>query len=626
MIQNCIDGQGKARCFYKGYASSLDATFTLQSRDYLSNAFSPCLSNDGSCADQLFHVMLTGPGVPTYQSWFWSSRKVYVEVEPAYWFLISSGAIGPAFSIIRTRLSPGFCDATTGAIESQDWRDYETVGQDSATATSLRSQRSSAVFQVSFVACACIISLPFSPLMLLTQALVEAIPGTLPPNSGWFLKQVWRKSYTNESLFFSPLTADGKDDTSPGYFDAALSATVGAGAFWRHQLACVPSTNCQSYFIYNDTCKVQRVAQSSTPSGPAGPFNASQWSLSPCVFPNGTVAYLDPSLGEAGRKFNESSYLSQFPTQVTDYSWYGSVDAMDAEAHIRRNFYTYPLGYGSDNVTSYFYTKDLVSYGTEGTVDFIPSNSPANTDLALDITLFLSVAIALLCGILVTCFGIFFGLHYLSNVTKTMEIVAKAKAQHLAECTAKLYAMISAEKEQLIAKERLSREEAREARVDDPTIEDELAGFMSGAPTMAADKKKEGKGLGKKPRVLLLKEEKLEILYTMDINGYTAGNVMQWNIDDMVKVWREELDARKVKDKARARHEDASECFTLSVENRLPDLKGMLVSAPVDPIVEQKLLAEKLKTAKERERRLAIVSVPGMISFTRCFSLFVFGL
>jgi hypothetical protein len=433
---------------------------------------------------------------------------------------------------------------------------------------------------------------------------VENIPGSLPANSGWFLKQIWRSAYTNETLFYSPSTTDGKADTAPGYYDADLGAVVGAGAFWRHKMACVPFTNCRSYFIYNDTCKVQRLALSNATSGP---FNPALWSLSPCVFPNGTTAYLDPMLGEAGSKFNESSYVSQFPALATDYPWYGSVESMDPEAHIRRNFYTFANGYGADNVTSYFYTKNTVAYGKEGTVDYTPSDSSVNRDLALDITLFLSVAIAVLCGILVTCFGIYFGLRYLADVTKKMEIIARAKALHLAECTAKLYKMISAEKEQQIIKERLDRQEVKEIRVDDLEIEDELAGFMSGAPTTAAAKAGDGKKK-KRSKALLLPEEKLEILYVMDVNGYTAGNVLQWNIDDMVKVWREELDARKVKEKARARHEDASECFTLSIENRLSDLKGILKKAPVDPLVEQKEHDEKTKAAKEKERRLAIVS------------------
>lgn len=148
MTQNCLDSQGKARCFYKGYASNLDASLTAQSLLSINYAFSPCVAQDSSCADQLFNVMLTGAGVPTHQSWYWSSRKVYVEVEPAYWFLISAGAIGPTFSTVQAKMSPGFCDAATGAVENVDWRDYATVGMDSSTSPSLRSERSSAAFEV----------------------------------------------------------------------------------------------------------------------------------------------------------------------------------------------------------------------------------------------------------------------------------------------------------------------------------------------------------------------------------------------------------------------------------------------------------------------------------------------
>lgn len=304
---------------------------------------------------------------------------------------------------------------------------------------------------------------------------------------------------------------------------------------------------------------------------------------------------------------------------------------MDYEAHIRRNYYTFPYGHGSDNVTSYFFTKvgsppvmsslvmciaprvdpalsfhfkDIVAIGTDGSVSYLPSTSSSNTYLALSLTLFLSVAIALCCGLVITCLGIFFGLRYLSNVSKTMEIIAKAKAQHLVECTSKLYERIVAEKLQLIAKERESMHEAKEARVDDPNIEDELVGFMSGAPTMAAENKNQGKS---KRQGLLFAEEKVEILYVMDQNGYSPGNVMQWNIDDMVKVWREELDGRKVRDRARSNHAAASDCFTLLEENRLPDARGAS-DAPLDPVTEQKKLDEELKVAREKERRLAVVS------------------
>ena len=529
-----MDFQGKPRCFYKGYDDQLDATLTPKSKEAFASSFQPCLSGAETCADLVANVMVTGAGVPTHQSLFWASRKVYVQIEPAYWFLISSGTIGPDFTVMRPKMSPGFCDARMGAVEKLDWRDYATVGQDSTTMVALRNQRSSIVF----------------------ESLVKSLPGDLPLNSGWFLKRMWRKPFRNESLFFSSLTTDGESDTSPGYYDISSGSTVRKGAFWRHKLACVPSTSCQQYFIYNDTCKVARVAQSNS--------NPASWSLSPCIFPNGTKAYLDSSLGDSGPTFNETSYSSQFPTPVTGYPWFGSVDGMDYEAHIRRNFYSFPYGFGADNVTSYFYSKDIISLGSDGSVGYTPSDSPSNTYLALSLTLLLSVAISLLCGLLITCLGIFFGLRYLSNQATTMEIVAKAKAQHLVECTSKLYDKIVAEKLLLIAKEMESMHEAKVAKVDDPDIEDELVGFMSGAPTKAAEAKNQGK---KKKQGQLFAEEKLEILYVMNRNGYSAGNVMQWNIDDMVKVWREELEVRKVRDRARSKHAAASDCFTLQVHD-----------------------------------------------------------
>lgn len=43
----------------------------------------------------------------------------------------------------------------------------------------------------------------------------SALKSQLPLNSGWYVKQVWRESYTNETLWRSQQTADGVDDTTP---------------------------------------------------------------------------------------------------------------------------------------------------------------------------------------------------------------------------------------------------------------------------------------------------------------------------------------------------------------------------------------------------------------------------
>lgn len=33
----------------------------------------------------------------------------------------------------------------------------------------------------------------------------------MPSNSGWYLREIWRDPYTNETLFYDPATMDGKD-------------------------------------------------------------------------------------------------------------------------------------------------------------------------------------------------------------------------------------------------------------------------------------------------------------------------------------------------------------------------------------------------------------------------------
>ncbi len=51
----------------------------------------PCYADDMSCSDNLHAVSVLGPGAPMHEKWFWSARKVYMEAEPA-WFYIMSGS------------------------------------------------------------------------------------------------------------------------------------------------------------------------------------------------------------------------------------------------------------------------------------------------------------------------------------------------------------------------------------------------------------------------------------------------------------------------------------------------------------------------------------------------------
>jgi hypothetical protein len=84
----------------------------------------------------------------------------------------------------------------------------------------------------------------------------------------------------------------------PMHQDFALTGTI------SHLMFLLPP-------LYRDNCYVTRgVAQ-----------NTSGYTLSACKFDNGSSAYLDPTLGDWGLTFNESSYQKQFPRTALQYSW-----------------------------------------------------------------------------------------------------------------------------------------------------------------------------------------------------------------------------------------------------------------------------------------------------------------
>lgn len=111
-----------------------------------------------------------------------------------------------------------------------------------------------------------------------------------------------------------------------------------------------------------DNCKVTRSAR----------FNPSsnQWTLDPCTFSDGSSAYASAELGEAGPTFNETSYYGQFSTNLTSYYWYGWTENLAASDILARNMFSYKLGYGSENVTSTFYTKEQVALNPQQEVIF----------------------------------------------------------------------------------------------------------------------------------------------------------------------------------------------------------------------------------------------------------------
>lgn len=402
---------------------------------------------------------------------------------------MSAGLLIPDIVKLHPRLSPGFCSASYGAVEAIDWRDELRVGTTLQAQQPLRTVRNSALYN-SFVA-----SLPS------INGTVTGVTG-LAANSGWYIRSIWRKPYENETLYYSPSTADGVADTSAGYSDGAGNV-IGEGAFWRHKRACFHPDECfTDFFLYRDNCRMNRTAVYNE--------TTARWSLSECAIPlTGESAYLDPVSGEAGRTFNETFYYDQFANNLSSYPWYGSVDRMDAEGHLHRNYMTYTQGYGSDNITEYWYGKHKITY-SEHTLEvafevrlsirtpaepfartltiphimlprlsssvpvrywhvvaliapvlqlnrpraLAPTPSPvqdASMNAFANIPLFLAIVFSLLiavtCGVGAIAIIIYFGLKYLAKVNKDIETAKKLKAQRIALRKGMLLDEIQKEKE-----------------------------------------------------------------------------------------------------------------------------------------------------------------------------------
>jgi hypothetical protein len=82
-----------------------------------------CRASPNPLANTVHHLQ----GVPNHQKWFWTSRSVYMAVEPAYFYIMSGGVLGGQITKLDLRFSPGFCDIEYGAVEDIDWRDSERV-------------------------------------------------------------------------------------------------------------------------------------------------------------------------------------------------------------------------------------------------------------------------------------------------------------------------------------------------------------------------------------------------------------------------------------------------------------------------------------------------------------------
>jgi hypothetical protein len=193
-------------------------------------------------------------------------RKVYLELEPAWYMIMSASILKPDINHLQLRLSPGYCKAALGAVEHVDWRHSHTfdrmaeagssggLSPDSAISTGVAAAAAASTTLTARInpqdAVAAQQGLRALRDRQIFSRLVAVINGSAPERTGWFLKQNIRQDYTNESLARSPVTADGQLDTAPGYLDAR-GILQNQGPWYRHRRSCVPGANCNyNYVIY----------------------------------------------------------------------------------------------------------------------------------------------------------------------------------------------------------------------------------------------------------------------------------------------------------------------------------------------------------------------------------------
>ena len=84
----------RTRCVHvlQGYSDDVAGSFSPRALPSYTATMQPCVDQSPDCSDQLVVLAVTGEGVPTHQKWFWVSRKVYMEVEPPFFYIMSAGA------------------------------------------------------------------------------------------------------------------------------------------------------------------------------------------------------------------------------------------------------------------------------------------------------------------------------------------------------------------------------------------------------------------------------------------------------------------------------------------------------------------------------------------------------
>ncbi|GMH35577.1 hypothetical protein BSKO_03445 [Bryopsis sp. KO-2023] len=361
MIENCKTSDGSSRCFLKGYDAHLEARFRGVDEDKLESIKHNWVDESQAADDSVVVLDVAGFGVPNFKKWFWTSRDVYMQLEPAWLNVFSLGVLDPRMVVADVRMTPGMCDPKYGAIEKIDWRQNSTDG----AVQTLRTRRETTIHE------------------LLQDMIRPDFEPELP--GSFYLKQIWRTGYHNEELMFDPITYNPLTDTDPGFIDGR-GVRVGVGPSFRHKRVCVDSQPCNAvYAIYSDNCRIERELFLNTSSG--------EYELTPCVNEYGASAYLDPVLQGDGPVMNESDFNNQFPRTLDQYTW-EEVKRMRGDQVLRRNRYVKLIHHSHANATTYFYDKKRVELGDGGELNFVDANNEMFQNVALVLSLVLSMMIA----------------------------------------------------------------------------------------------------------------------------------------------------------------------------------------------------------------------------------------
>jgi hypothetical protein len=93
MLASCTQQDGESGCFYRGYSPDNEQRLHPVDVQQWQNLTKACVGDEIACSDTLFAITVHGQGVPNNEKWFWTSRDVYMELEPATLYTMSAGAV-----------------------------------------------------------------------------------------------------------------------------------------------------------------------------------------------------------------------------------------------------------------------------------------------------------------------------------------------------------------------------------------------------------------------------------------------------------------------------------------------------------------------------------------------------